>query len=77
MTTAEAVALGIPRWMALAMPEDVAQIVALADLGFHTPHQRRVARDYYLRCLRRDQWERRCLKWDREADLVFPCPEDK
>ena len=32
MTTEQAVALGVPRWMVLAMPQDVDQIVALANL---------------------------------------------
>jgi len=59
MTTAQAVAHGIPRWLVLAMPEDVDQVVALANLEYQTPAQRLAARDYYLRCLRRDQWDRR------------------
>ena len=37
MSTAEATARGIPRWMVLAMPDDVAQIAALVDIEFHTP----------------------------------------
>jgi hypothetical protein len=62
MTTMEATRLNIPRWMALAMPEDVEQIVALARLEFRTPAQQQSARDYYLRELRRTQWERRPCK---------------
>jgi len=58
MTTLEAVNFGLPCWMALAMPEDLDQIKALADLEYHTPHQRRIALVYYARCLRRDQWDR-------------------
>jgi hypothetical protein len=70
MTTGQAVALGIPRWMVLAMPEDVDQIVALADLEYTTPGQRRAARNYYLRELRRTQWERRpCNPARRPASL--------
>ena len=59
MTTFDADQMGIPRWMVLAMPEDVAQIAALAGLAHHTPAQQRAARDYYLRELRRTQWERK------------------
>ena len=62
MTTGQAVAMGIPRWMVLAMPEDVDQIVALAMLEYATPAQRRAARNWYLRELRRTQWERRPCK---------------
>ena len=62
MTTGQAVALGIPRWMVLAMSEDVDQIVALAMLEYATPAQRRAARNWYLRELRRTQWERRPCK---------------
>jgi hypothetical protein len=58
MTTLEAVQIGIPRWLLLAMPEDVEQVVALADAEYQTPDQRRAARDYYLRELRRTQWDR-------------------
>lgn len=60
MTTLDAVCLGIPRWMALShLGEDAEQLVALANLEYHTPGQRSSALHYYLRCLRRDQWERR------------------
>lgn len=62
MTTAEATTLGIPRWMVLAMPEDVGQIVALAEMEYATPAQRRAARNYYLRELRRTQWDRQPRK---------------
>ena len=59
MTTAEATARGIPRWMVLSHLEpDVEQIFALVNLEYKTPAQRRQALRYYLRCLRRDQWER-------------------
>ena len=32
MTTLEAVHAGVPRWMVLAMPEDVDEIVAVSNL---------------------------------------------
>jgi hypothetical protein len=70
ITTAQAVAIGVPRWMVLAMPDDVSQIVALADIEYATPGQRRAARNYYLRELRRTQWERRpCRPAKRPACL--------
>ena len=73
MTTAEAVSAGIPRWMILShLAEDVAQIVALADLEYRTPGQRKAARDFYLRCLRRDQWERRPRKPVARPALLRP-----
>lgn len=58
ITTFDAVKLGIPRWMVLAMPDDVTQIVALVNLEYHTPRQRKTALNYYLKCLRRNQWDR-------------------
>lgn len=72
MTTHDAVALGIPRWMVLAMPDDVASVVALADLEYRTPAQRRAARDWYLRELRRTQWERRPCKPARRPHSLRP-----
>lgn len=72
MNTLQAAQLGIPRWMVLAMPEDVGQIVELANLEYVTPRQRQAARDYYLRCLRRDQWERRPCKPVRRPKLLRP-----
>lgn len=62
----------IPRWMRLAMPEDVAQIAALVDLEFHTPAQRREALKYELRELRRTQWERRPCKPARRPSALRP-----
>lgn len=59
MTTMQCTQLGIPRWMALAMPEDVSQIVSLVDLEYATKTQRQASLDYYLRELRRTQWDRR------------------
>lgn len=51
--------LQIPRWMRLAMPEDVRQEVELAGLMGRTQAQRRAALRYRLRELRRTQWDRR------------------
>lgn len=63
MTTMQAMAVGVPRWMALSHLEpDVGQILALVNLEYRTPAQRRQALRYYLRCLRRDQWERNPTK---------------
>lgn len=62
MTTLQAVQAGIPRWMALAMPEDVAQELALSTLIAHTAAQRRDWLAYRMRELRRTQWERRPCK---------------
>ena len=64
MTTEEAVSHGIPRWMMLShLVDDVAQILALVALEYNTPAQGSSLRlRYYLRCLRRDQWERRPTK---------------
>ena len=52
----------IARWMRLAMPDDVAQEIALAGLMGHTEAQRRDALYFRLRELRRTQWERRPCK---------------
>lgn len=73
LSTHEAVRLGVPRWMALShLSEDASQIVALADLEYHTPGQRIAARAYYLRCLRRDQWERRPCKPVARPSILRP-----
>lgn len=48
----------VPRWIRLAMPEDVAQEIALAALTGRTDAQRRDALQYRLRELRRTQWDR-------------------
>ena len=73
LTTQEATNLKIPRWMVLShLAEDVAQIVALVDLEYHTPGQRKAAREFYLRCLRRDQWERRPCKAVPRPALLRP-----
>lgn len=50
--------LYIPPWIRLAMPEDVAQEIALAALMGRTTVQRRHALQYRLRELRRVQWDR-------------------
>jgi len=52
----------IPRWIRLAMPEDVEQEIALAALIGRTEAQCRAALRYRLRELRRTQWERRPCK---------------
>ena len=59
MTTSEATRRGIPRWMVLAMPDDVSQIATMVEIEYSTPGQRRDALRYYLRELRRTQWDRR------------------
>jgi hypothetical protein len=72
MTTIEAMRMGIPRWMILAMPEDVEQIVVLACLEYRTPAQQRAARRYYLRELRRTQWERHPCKPTLKPSILRP-----
>ena len=62
----------IPRWMRLAMPDDVAQIAALVDLGYRTPAQRAEALRYELRELRRTQWERKPCKPARRPSALRP-----
>lgn len=49
--------LYVPRWIRLAMPDDVAQEIALAALKGRTEAQRRDALQYRLRELRRTQWD--------------------
>lgn len=61
MTTARAVALGLPRWMALSdLSEDLDQIVALVDLMYAhaSPVQRSAALRHAARQLRREVWDR-------------------
>ena len=62
----------IPRWMRLAMPEDVAQIAAMVDLEYRTPEQRMAALRYELRELRRTQWERKPCKPARRPSALRP-----
>ncbi len=62
----------IPRWMRLAMPEDVRQEVELAGLMGRTEAQRRDALRYRLRELRRTQWERRPCKVTRVPSALRP-----
>ena len=61
---APAIAYGMPvaKWIRLAMPDDVAQEIALAGLIGRTEAQRRDALRFALRNLRRTQWERRPCK---------------
>ena len=54
--------LFIPRWIRLAMPEDVTQEIALAGLLGRTQAQRHDALQFRLRELRRLQWERKPCK---------------
>jgi len=46
------------RWMRLALPDDVEQCVALAQIIARTPHSQAVALDYLLRQLRHEVWDR-------------------
>lgn len=62
----------IPRWMRLAMPDDVAQIAALVDLEYHTSAQRAVALRHELRELRRTQWERKPRRPARKPACLRP-----
>lgn len=62
----------IPRWMRLAMPEDVAQIAAMVDLEYRTPAQRTEALRYELRELRRTQWERKPRRAARKPSCLRP-----
>ncbi len=50
--------LHIARWWSLAMPDDVAQEIALAAFLGRTQAQRKAALRYRLRELRRTQWDR-------------------
>lgn len=58
ITTLQAMQLNIPRWIVLALPDDVSQIIELVNLEFNTPHRRKVALQYYIKELRRTQWDR-------------------
>lgn len=59
MTTADATRLAIPRWMALAAPDDVAQIVALVDaMRLPTEALRRRQLRHELRVWRHEVWDR-------------------
>ena len=61
MTTLQAIQIGVPRWMALALPEDCDQEVALLDIEYPqlTPIARREMIRYRMSVLRRQVWERR------------------
>ena len=50
--------LFVPRWIRLAMPDDVRQEIAMAALVGRTEAQRRDWLRYRLRELRRTQWDR-------------------
>ena len=62
----------IPRWMRLAMPDDVAQIAAMVELMYHTPAQRATALRHELRELRRTQWERKPTRPARRPSALRP-----
>lgn len=59
MTTEQGLCLGIPRWMVLAAPDDVAQIAALVDaMRLPTDAMRRRALRQELRLWRHEVWDR-------------------
>lgn len=72
MTTSEAVTLGVPRWMVLAMPEDVTQVVAMVHYQYCSAAQQRVALRYELRKLRREVWERSPTRPIKTPHLLRP-----
>ena len=74
MTTLQAVQIGIPRWMALALPEDCDQEVALVDLMHPrlTPLARREMIAYRMRRLRVEVWERRPCRTPRVPPGLRP-----
>src|SRR5579885_1999567 len=73
MTTLDAIQYGIPRWMALShLSEDLGQLVALAEIEYRTPAQRRAAIRYYAAELRRTQWERTPRRPARRPSLLRP-----
>lgn len=65
---------GVPRWMVLALWEDVWQTVALIEWQYQsaTPAQRRDALRYALRCLRREVWERRPTRTPKTPPSLRP-----
>jgi hypothetical protein len=48
----------VPRWITLALPDDVKQEVQLANLIGKTETQKRHALQYRLRLLRHECWDR-------------------
>jgi hypothetical protein len=74
MTTLDAVQIGIPRWMALALPDDASQEVALVDLMYPclTPLARREMIQYRMRRLRVEVWERRPCRTPRLPSGLRP-----
>lgn len=61
-----------PHWMRLAMPDDVAQIIAIVMWQYRTPAQRRAALWYELRELRRTQWDREPQRKTRHPRILRP-----
>jgi len=72
MSTVTAFGLFIPRWLRLAMPEDVEQELILASLVGRTEAQKRDALRFRLRELRRTQWERTPRKPARSPSSLRP-----
>jgi hypothetical protein len=73
MTTIDAIQHGIPRWMALShLSDDLRQIIAVAEIEYRTPGQRREAIRYYAAELRRTQWDRQPRKPARKPSLLRP-----
>jgi hypothetical protein len=65
---------GIPRWMALALWDDVSQIVVMIEWQYRdaTPAQRRDALRYELRRLRVEVWERRPCRTPKTPSSLRP-----
>ena len=74
MTTLEAVKIGVPRWLALSLPDDAAQEVALVDLMYPriTPLARREMIAYRMRRLKVEVWERRPCRTPRVPHGLRP-----
>jgi hypothetical protein len=74
MTTLQAVQAGVPRWMALALPDDASQEVALVDLMYPrlTPLACREMIQYRMRRLRVEVWERRPCRTPRLPSGLRP-----
>lgn len=60
----------VPRWMRLAMPDDVAQIEAIVAWQYRTQAQRAAALRYELRELRRTQWSREPRRRTRQPAIL-------
>lgn len=60
------------RWMRLALPGDVQQLIALADLCETTEHRKAVLLDYLLRSLRHEVWDRVPTRAPRTPHILRP-----